>query len=212
MNRRRIWIAASAALVLTLTGCGSSADPAQPVDGPASAPVQSDSSASGEVIGQGTVLQSGDGAPELCLGPVAESFPPQCSGVPLVGWDWDAAEQEETASGVTWGTYAVQGTWDGTTLTLTQPAIPLSLYDPMADIDPRMDESNPGPSDEAELAGVQADVDSLDIDGYLGSYVTNGYLWVQVVHDDGELQDFLDARYGADVVVVQSALRPVPSG
>jgi hypothetical protein len=26
--------------------------------------------------------------PEVCLGPVAESYPPQCNGPELVGWEW----------------------------------------------------------------------------------------------------------------------------
>jgi hypothetical protein len=195
-----------------LSGCAAESDPAPAADGPAAAPTPSNSSAPGEVVGQGTVLQSGEDAAQLCLGAVAESYPPQCSGVGLAGWDWSTVEQHETASDVTWGTYAVQGTWDGTTLTVTQPAIPLSLYDPMAEVDPHLDESNPGPSDEAELTGVQADVDSLDLGGFLSSWVTNGYLFVQVVYDDGTLQEFLDSRYGPDVVVVQSALRAIPAG
>jgi hypothetical protein len=36
-----------------------------------------------------TVLQEGDGPPELCLGGVAESFPPQCGGPEIAGWDWE---------------------------------------------------------------------------------------------------------------------------
>ena len=23
-----------------------------------------------------------------CLGPIAESYPPQCRGLPVEGWDW----------------------------------------------------------------------------------------------------------------------------
>src|SRR5690242_3299087 len=34
-----------------------------------------------------TVLDPGTG-PELCLGPVAESYPPQCSGPKIEGFEW----------------------------------------------------------------------------------------------------------------------------
>ena len=58
---------------------------------------------------------------ELCLGPVAESYPPQCSGIPLEGWSWEGVEGSETSGDVRWGTYAVQGTYDGESLTVTAP-------------------------------------------------------------------------------------------
>jgi hypothetical protein len=77
-----------------------------------------------------TVLDDGDG-PELCLGAVAESYPPQCGGPKLDGFDFGDVGAE-TASGVTWGSYALVGTFDGTTFTVTD-ATPAALYDPMAE-------------------------------------------------------------------------------
>lgn len=74
-----------------------------------------------------TVLESPDHGPQLCLGGVAESYPPQCGGPDVVGWDWDDVEGEESASGTTWGTYSVVGTWDGERLTLTEPPGPPTL-------------------------------------------------------------------------------------
>ncbi|QTV79535.1 hypothetical protein [Microbacterium sp. NIBRBAC000506063] len=50
-----------------------------------------------------TVLDDGSG-PELCLGGVMESHPPQCGGPALTGWDWSDWEGHyEEASGVRWG-------------------------------------------------------------------------------------------------------------
>lgn len=69
-----------------------------------------------------TVLESPDHGPQLCLGGVGESLPPQCGGLDLVGWDWAAVEGEESVAGTTWGTYTVVGTYDGESLTLTEPA------------------------------------------------------------------------------------------
>lgn len=69
-----------------------------------------------------TVLESPGHGPQLCLGGVAESYPPQCGGPDIVGWDWADVEGEESASGTTWGTYHVVGTYADGVFTLTEPA------------------------------------------------------------------------------------------
>jgi hypothetical protein len=67
-----------------------------------------------------TVLDDGDG-PELCLGGVAESLPPQCGGPALAGWDWaDHTGDFEEVRGTRWGDFQVVGTYDGTTFTVTE--------------------------------------------------------------------------------------------
>ena len=78
--------------------------------------------ATGEVTATGTVMDTG--RPELCLGAVAESYPPQCGGPPILGWDWEAVDGEERSGDTRWGTYTVTGTFDGSTFTLTQPPRP----------------------------------------------------------------------------------------
>ena len=111
MRRTVLAVAAVAASVLVLSGCATTA-PAAPdrPDSPGSVPAPAGAiAAPGQVVGQGTVLQKDDEAPQFCLGAVAESYPPQCTGPEIVGWDWDAVDGEETASGVTWGAYAVTG-------------------------------------------------------------------------------------------------------
>jgi hypothetical protein len=201
------------AAALLLGGCASSlgADDVTPGDGvqinPAAPPATIP--AEGEVIGQGTVLQL-DGEPaELCLGAVAESYPPQCSGPEIIGWDWESVDGEESASSVTWGTYAVQGTWDGEQLTVTQPPIMLALYDPMAVVDPHREPGNAGKTAEAELLEIQTEMQDLGTLDILYSGPENGYLFVTVVYDDGQVQRYVDELYGEDVVVVESALRPI---
>ena len=79
------------------------------------------------LAGNGTVLDDGDG-PQLCLGGVQESYPPQCGGVPLAGWDWDAVEGEESAAGTTWGEFRVVGTYDGEVFTVSE----VGAYEPGA--------------------------------------------------------------------------------
>jgi len=53
------------------------------------------------LVGVGTVLDDGDG-PELRLGGVAESLPPQCGGTKVLGWDWADIEDQESLAGTTW--------------------------------------------------------------------------------------------------------------
>jgi hypothetical protein len=73
-----------------------------------------------------TVLDDGDG-PELCH-MVAESLPPQCEGVPMADWDWADHPEHEDQAGVRWGSFALTGTFDGTTFAVTD-AVPAALYD-----------------------------------------------------------------------------------
>ncbi|KRF36891.1 hypothetical protein ASG94_05700 [Nocardioides sp. Soil805] len=84
--------------------------------------------AEGEVTTGGlvTVLDDGDG-PEMCHA-VAESLPPQCEGVPMADWDWADHPEHEDQAGVKWGSFALTGTFDGTTFAVTD-AVPAALYD-----------------------------------------------------------------------------------
>lgn len=164
--------------------------------------------APGEVLGQGTVIQTGSDAAMLCLGAVAESYPPQCSGPEIDGWDWSTVEGTESSNGVTWGTYVVQGDWDGERFALTQPPVMLALYDPMPIEQPLLEPANAGTTDEARLLAIQSEVHSTDGVPVLSSSPNNGYLFLDVVYDDGQIQRYFDQLYGERVVVVQSALRP----
>ncbi len=84
----------------------------------------------GDLIARGTVLDDGTNGPQLCLGGVAESYPPQCGGPDVVGWDWDQVTGFDHASGVRWGEFVVIGTYDATheTFTLTRPAVAAAEY------------------------------------------------------------------------------------
>lgn len=158
----------------------------------------------GEVVGTGTVIDVGGDA-ELCLGAVMESFPPQCAGLPLSGWTWEGLDGAESAGDVTWGSYAVRGTFDGQTFTVTDTPILLALYDAIRGDDPA--DGVTGTTDAAELEQVQTQIaDRLGPD-LLGSYIDRGYVWAQVVWDDGTLQDAAAGEFGDDVVFVESALR-----
>lgn len=102
-------------VAVALGGCAAVV-PAVPADTPSAAPVPS-SSPDGRLVGRGLVLDDGSG-PELCLGGVAESLPPQCGGPKLVGWSWPA--DAERAAGVTWVDAALLGTYDGHRFTVVR--------------------------------------------------------------------------------------------
>lgn len=159
-----------------------------------------------DVIGAGLVLDKG-GHVSLCLGPVAESAPPQCSGIPLADWSWEGVEGVVEVEGARWGSYAVQGTYDGEMIRVTQPPVLLALYDPMMPPDPT--EGRTGSLTDGEAEALQEELPTLLGDAYLGSHPEDGWLWVDVLWDDGTWQEAADADYGTEKVVVRSALREV---
>lgn len=206
MKARQIAMAAAvAASVVILSAC---ATPAAPGSGGTTAPASLGTvwpePPTGDVIAQGTVMDVG-GEVELCLGAIAESYPPQCGGVPIENWTWEGVDGSETSGDTTWGAYAVQGTYDGETFVVTQPPIMLALYDPMMPEDPTGGE--PGNGDEADLLALQEELPDRLGDAYLASYPENGWLMVDVVWDDGTWQDAADAEFGDDVVLIRSAMR-----
>ena len=210
-HRRPLLVTLGAASVLALAGCATpagSAAPSSAGDAPVGASLGSlwPAPPEGDVIAQGTVMDVG-GEAELCLGPIAESYPPQCSGIPIADWTWEGVDGSESSDDTTWGAYAVQGTYDGEQFTVSQPPVMLALYDPMMPDDPTGGE--PGQGDEATLAEIQDELPDILQEAYLGSSVENGWLYIDVVWDDGTWQKAADDDYGDDTVIVRSAMRPV---
>lgn len=75
-------------------------------------PPQLQAAEPGPVITAGSVLEDSQG-PQLCYY-LMESYPPQCSGPEVIGWDW-ADHPREQASGVRWGSYVLTGEFDPAT-------------------------------------------------------------------------------------------------
>jgi hypothetical protein len=62
--------------------------------------------------------------PELCTGPVAESYPPQCSGPPIREWQWaDHRGDFQQVGKVRWGAFVIDGYFDGEEFVVTN-AVP----------------------------------------------------------------------------------------
>ena len=186
-------------------------------DPDATAPPTRIPAATGTVSTRGVVTVRDDGQPVVCLGPVAESWPPQCDGPPLVGWDWrrerlvlgqpGAGHSHEQAGGVRWGRYFLTGSWDGRVLTV-QTAVPEALYDGT----PEQPGDLPPPGRNLSPAELDALLVELGegLPGVLSAYPDDaGRVRVDVVYDDGSLQAWADATYGPGLVVVNPMLEDV---
>ena len=188
---------------LLLAACGGGSDNVVADGGGGSTPMPTDiPAAAGTVSTRDLATVMDTGRPELCLGPVAESYPPQCSGPRLIGWDWaDHQGIFEKQGSTRWGSFAVTGTFDGVEFTVTS-AVPAALYDTVA----RTPEPAPEgtDTDAATLARIQKELEKLP--GMLSVATYDGYVGVDVVHDDGSLQAWADKEYGKGVVVITSAL------
>ncbi|MGF6823606.1 hypothetical protein M2317_002519 [Microbacterium sp. ZKA21] len=160
------------------------------------------------VIGTGTVMDI-DGDVKLCLGGIAESYPPQCSGIPVIGWSWHGVDGSEQVDDVRWGAYAVTGDYDGEAFTATEAPTLLALYDPRG---LEEEDEHEGSRTDQELQVLQDEIItrfSSEPEMLLGSWPAGGRLVVDVVWDDGTLQRAADDDFGADAVVIRSALREV---
>jgi hypothetical protein len=193
-------------------GAGSAADGSQSGDAQSEEPtVPSD-----EVVYRGalTVLQGVErDAAELC-GAVAESYPPQCGGLPVTGWDWEAVEHDE-AQGVRWGSYLVTGTFDGKSFVLTEDPVPTSEID-MADY-PELQYQEPEIGDPAEdLSAVELQAIADEITAEFPRYVyggwadeQNGVALIDALLVTPELEAYAAEHYPADTVAFSSMLKPL---
>ena len=179
---------------------------------------------SGEVLGVGTVMDTGKPTgPELCLGAVAESFPPQCSGIPLAGWDWATVGKTFESSGdVRWGGYAVQGTYDGTTMTVTRRPVSSALYDPAAPAQDPYVTSCPEPAggwavvDDTKVGYEDQDAvfaAAVQLPAYAGSFVDQTSLKGIEQPDAGDAsQTIVNVLVTEDVPGAEQALRTIWGG
>jgi hypothetical protein len=194
--------------------------------------------ASGEVTTRfpATVLDEGDGA-ELCLGGVMESYPPQCGGPRLLGWDWSEHDGHfETAGGVRFGDFVITGGFDGSDVTVTS-AVPAAEWDEPAVLPEPDDFATPCPEPpggwkpvEPATTTEQTRQEAARVAEALPTY---GGLWVDQsinpAHDQGPGEDggggldwelsmndplllVLNVRVTDDVAGAEAALREVWGG
>ena len=166
------FVAVALSLVALLSAC---ADRAEPSSGA--------SETAGTAIGgpryeaTTTVLEDADG-PELCLGGVLDSLPPQCGGVPVDGWSWAGVEGEASAGGVTWGEFHVVGTFDGQRFTLLDAGPPKTYPDEDGDgfaapcPEPQGGWVDVDPSMTGETDRIAAIHAAEDISAYAGAWIS----------------------------------------
>ncbi len=193
-----------AALALALTACGDDGDSA---DDPAGGSgdhgtMPTDAvAAPGEVVTRFGATVMDTGSPELCLGAVAESYPPQCGGPALEGWDWAAYDGHfDQQDEIRWGVFVVTGTWDGTVFSVTS-AVP---GDGQISTEPELPPPPADPPSTDELGRIADEL--RDLGGATGAYANEVQVLVDVPYDDGSLQEWVDAEYGEGVVAVAASL------
>ena len=126
-------------------------------------------------------------------------------GAALEGWDWSEHRGDfDDAGGVRFGSFAVTGTFDGTTLTY-QSAVSGALYDPMPWPEPT---SSAAEDHTAGRARGDRRRSCKRLPGALSTMPGDNLVVVDVIHDDGSLQEWADATYGDGLVFVHSALAP----
>ncbi|WP_210649140.1 hypothetical protein [Nocardioides sp. SYSU D00065] len=160
----------------------------------------------GEVRTSGlvTVLDDGDG-PQLCLGVVAESHPPQCGGPALEGFEWGEVGSEQ-AAGVTWGSYAVTGTFDGTTFTVSE-AVPAALYDALAEPEEQpLDAACDAPASTDPAKATPEDMDATlaaasTLPGYATAWLSGDTVNVAVTEDAAGAESTLRETWGGPLCV-----------
>jgi hypothetical protein len=189
-SRPRWSLTGAAVLTLVTAGCGTATGPAgTPAgdsDSTTSGPAQTAPSVDADTLltGYGLVLQQDGEPPELCVGGIAESYPPQCEGPELVGLDWADLPAHEEASGVTWGEAGVVGTYDGARFTLVEPPTqeppdgpaPEPAAFPQLCDDPFRGGDEDYASDSEAAQTAQNDLGGLlqSYDGYVTSWVSDG--------------------------------------
>lgn len=207
--------AAAAATLLALSGCMTGSGGQVPSESPspshtaaADPTVAPDGTIALATPHPITVLEKesrGDG-PQLCVGGVAESLPPQCSGVDLLGWSWDdhAGDFDERA-GVRWGEFMVTGDYSPGDDTLRVAAVETDGPDPTPRPNLCTDDCEQPTDDLMDIArAIIREHDGVHSSGVDGA----GVVHVGVTYDDGSLQRSLDEEYGAGLVQVDSTLVP----
>jgi hypothetical protein len=174
-----------------------------------------DESYLGPFLASATVLAKDDGGPQLCVGAIGASYPPACGGPLIANWDWDAVKHQ-THAGVRFGSYVLQGSFDGTTFTLTAPAETFTGQEvPRVDDEVNLTPQCPEPVGGWRPADVSATTEATlrealrlaqTLDGYAGAWVN------ERPRADDPTDTLLNVRTTADVAATEQALRRVWGG
>ncbi len=142
---------------------------------------------------------------------VAESYPPQCEGIPVVGWDWEVGGHEDVA-GTRWGSYIVTGTYDGEAFTLTEEAEPVDdvAYPHLHPAEPEFGV----PAEDLTFEELEANADELSAEFPDLVYLAHadeehGVTLVTTVLLTPELEAYAAEHFPEDTVEIQAHLVPL---
>jgi hypothetical protein len=188
-------------------GTPAGADPVEPEPDGSFAP----ESYPGRYRVTGTVLENAEHGPQLCRG-VRESLPPQCDGLDIVGWSWDGLEHSDRG-GVRWGDFELVATFDGTRLTLVEPAWPPSVRRP----GPMADFTSPCPPPVGGWRVVDAaratDAALKEAAALADSAPDAAGVWIDQNGAENDLRKLvLNARFTGDLAAHEARLRAVWGG
>ncbi|NIZ89988.1 hypothetical protein [Kineococcus rubinsiae] len=219
--RAALVVAAVSTLALLAAACG------QPASDPrrAAPPVTAADPDPGPFEVSGFVLEDDSHGPQLCLGAIAMSSPPQCGGPDLLGWDFASlpAGSYDEAAGARFGPFVVTGVLEGGAVRLTAPARPGRLEP--ADVVPERSFASPcpppaggwtapDPARTSEEALQAASVRAEQVAGY-------GELWIDQLVDEVDLTGdlagdplpfVLDVSTAGDLAAMEAAVREVWGG
>lgn len=159
------------------------------------------------VVALGTALETdsgpGAGTPMLCM-MVLTSYPPQCSGPELIGWDWSAVEHGDV-NGVRFTNtdFPMLVTYDGPAHTIT----PVEML-PAGAGGVELPHPMSGDLDYATVEQLGQDLLALQRPDIFGFGGNDGAFQLDVISDDGSMQAAFDALFGAGNVIVTSWLVP----
>ncbi|MDF5751627.1 hypothetical protein [Spongiactinospora sp. TRM90649] len=203
------------ALPLLLAACGTA--PASTAARATAPPAQTRYTATG------TVLANAEHGPTFCNG-VMQSLPPQCTGAPVVGWDWKAGPHESQA-GTRWGDFTVVGTWDGTSLHLTEPAKPAPSTSGTAASDRLPDSPCPAPeggwrpvrpADATEEARAAALTAAKRSPRFAGAWIDNHAPGLEMPKDDRDrrppIKSVLNVMFTGDLAEGERTVRALWGG
>ncbi|MGO1234728.1 MAG: hypothetical protein ACTHY8_00030 [Microbacterium gubbeenense] len=158
-----------------------------------------------------TVIDDGDRPPQLCIGGVAQSLPPQCAGIDLEDWDWSAVGDHEQQGSVRWGSFVVAGEYSAPDNSLRVTSVSADGTDPRHTMEPCADGSREKTDPSNVMRIWEFIEEDLGVRVFSGGDVPAcGSVEVRVGHDDGSIQSAVDAEFGAGTASVDSALVPAP--
>lgn len=164
----------------------------------------------------GTVLEDAGHGPQLCVGGIATSYPPQCGGPDVLGFSFDdlPAESYEAALESRWGLVALTGVVEGDAVRLTGPPRPATgPLDPPLVAEFSADFTTPCPAPAGgwtEPDPARADDDALGRAAEVAPGVPgHALLWID---EQAPGHRVVNVSTAGDPAAVESAVRQVWGG